>query len=82
MYENATTVSRRVARDENLKAIVGQLDGLGEDDKKLFIHRGLEGRRHHEVGDLLGISRDLAEKRWQRLRETLREIGLPDALVD
>jgi RNA polymerase sigma factor (sigma-70 family) len=65
--DDITSVGRRFSRDEELAKFVEKLDGLDDDDRKLLIYRGLEGLGHAEAADLLGISRDAAEKRWQRL---------------
>jgi RNA polymerase sigma factor (sigma-70 family) len=65
--DDITSVSRRIARDETFKMFIEKLDTLDDDDRKLLIYRGLEGLGHAEAAELLGISRDAAEKRWQRL---------------
>jgi len=71
----ATTISRRVARDEGLLAFVQRVTELAEDERRLLVWRGLEGLRHAQVAELLGVPEDTATKRWNRLRERLA--GLP-----
>lgn len=78
--DDITSVSRRFARDEELGKFVEKLDGLDDDDRKLLIYRGLEGLGHAEAADLLGISRDAAEKRWQRLVRRVEEWRPPREL--
>ena len=74
--EDATTVSRRVARDEGLARAVHQLQQLDEEDRQLMLYRGLEGLKHAEVGQLMGLETEQAKKRWQRLRTRL--MALPE----
>ncbi len=77
----ATNISTRIAREENLVAFLERLDLLEEDDRRLLLYRGLEGKRHQEVAELMGIGSDAAEKRWQRLRKRLQDEGSPDGLL-
>lgn len=78
-----TAVSRRVAKDESLGEIVRGLIDLEDEEQKLFITCGLEGRSSKEAAEVLGISADAALKRWQRLRDRLRAtLQLDDVLVD
>ena len=75
--DEATTITRRVARDEGLAAFVRRLEELDDDDRRLLMYRGLEGLAHRDVGELLGVSEETAKKRWLRLRERLS--ALPSA---
>lgn len=77
--DEATTISRRVARDEGLAAFVRRLEELDEDDRRLLMYRGLEGLTHRDVGRLLDLPEETAKKRWLRLRERLAT--LPSARV-
>ncbi len=79
---DVTSVSRRVARDENLAAFIVQLGVLEEDDRRLLIYRGLEGLSHTEAAHLLGISADACEKRWQRLITRVTKLGPPPLFVE
>lgn len=72
LRDEATTVSRRVARDEGVRSLVKFLDGLDEPERKLLVLRGLEGLPHEEVGQRLDISASAAQVRWHRLREQLK----------
>ena len=71
--DEATAISRRVARDETLAAVLARLEDLEEPDRSLLVHRGLEERPHEEVADLLGLEHGVARKRWQRLVGRLAE---------
>ncbi len=77
--DTATSISQRVARDESLREFVDSVQSWSEADRKLLIHRGLEGLPHDEVARLLGLSAETAAKRWQRLRDRLRTD--PDSLA-
>ena len=78
--DDATAISRRMARDENLASFGEMLRKLDEDDQKLVVHCGLEGLTHKEVAGRLNLSADAVAKRWQRLRTRLHERGLPEEL--
>ena len=71
--DDATRATARVAREEQLQAFVAWSDTLERDDRRLLMYRGLEGWSHADVGRLLGVSEATASKRWDRLRERLRE---------
>ncbi|MFG0319466.1 MAG: sigma-70 family RNA polymerase sigma factor [Planctomycetota bacterium JB042] len=68
---SATAVSQRVARDETLQTFVEEALRLARDDRDLLIACGLEERLPTEVAVELGLTRDAAVKRWQRLRARL-----------
>lgn len=75
--DEATTISRRVARDEGLAAFVQRLEQLDDDDRRLLMYRGLEGLSHRDVGRLLELPEETVKKRWLRLRDRLA--ALPSA---
>ncbi|MBI3820435.1 MAG: RNA polymerase sigma factor [Planctomycetes bacterium] len=68
---SATTVSRRVARDEAIRSFLARIEQLNEEDRRLVLWRGIEGLSHAQVAELLAVTADAAAKRWQRLREEL-----------
>ncbi len=78
--DEATSISRRAARDERLAAFCEWVDGFDPDERGILVHRGLERRSHEEVAALLGLSEEVVKKRWQRLLARLRERGLPATL--
>lgn len=78
--DEATAVSRRVARLEGLDLLREFIEGLEEDDRALVIHCGLEGLPHAQVAERLELERETVSKRWQRLRARLAEMPLPREL--
>ncbi|MCP3914206.1 MAG: sigma-70 family RNA polymerase sigma factor [bacterium] len=79
--DSATAVSRRLARDEGLKAFTERVRKLEDDEQKLVLHCGLEGLPYKDVAERMELSLDAVAKRWQRLRSRLLEAGLPDQLL-
>ncbi len=79
--DDATAISQRVARDEELAAFAALVRSLDEEERALVLHCGLEGLSYREVALRLGISADAVAKRWQRLRARLFERGLPRVLL-
>ena len=73
--EEITSISQKLVRDETLQRCIERLTQLDDDDRALVIHLGLEGRPAAEVGSLVGASAEAVAKRWQRLRERLREMA-------
>lgn len=71
--DTVTTISRRVVRDEDARACRERIDALDDDDRTLLVAIGIEGLSHLEAGVLLGVGEDTSRKRWQRLRERLRD---------
>src|SRR5688572_9839175 len=80
--DEATSISRRVARDEVLRRFLDRVSTLEAEDVRLFVYRGLEGLSHAEVAERLQLGEDTIRKRWQRLRDKLIEMKLPDELID
>ncbi len=80
--DEATSVTRRIACDDALQRFLRRLGELADDERRLLIYRGLEGLDHAEVAGLLGVSAEVAAKRWHRLKERLREQGLPPELLN
>ena len=78
--DDATSASRRAARDEALRQFIEDVKALPEDDAELFVYCGLEGATAAEAARVLGIGEEAAQKRWVRLRERLRQRGLPRGL--
>lgn len=72
--DEATGVSRRACGDEALREFCRQVSLLDEGDRDLLLWRGLEGLPHDDVAARLGIGREAAMKRWQRLRDTLASL--------
>lgn len=79
--DDVTTATRRLARDEALRAFVAHMGRLEPEDRALLVHCGLEGMTGADAGLRLGISRDAVHKRWQRLRAKLQADGIPPGLL-
>jgi RNA polymerase sigma-70 factor, ECF subfamily len=71
--DDATSISRRVTRDESLERCIARLRELDDDERKLLIHCGLEGLTSAQTAKLMGMTADAVAKRWQRLRSRLSE---------
>ena len=79
--ESITSLTRRVARDEAVRRFVERAEALDEDDRRVLVHCGLEELTIAEAAGRLGLSPDATAKRWQRLRERIREWRAPRDLV-
>ena len=80
--DDATSLTQRVARNEELRAFLAYVETLDDHERDLVIHCGLEGLGYDEVATRLGLSRDAAKKRWQRLRARLVEHGIPRDVIE
>lgn len=80
--EDATTLSRRAARDEGLQLFLSRVQELEPQDRQLLLWRGLEGLQHAEVARLLECSEETAKKRWQRLRARLQRMPAAALLLE
>ena len=78
--DEATSISTRIARDERIQSFLTRVSKLDEEEKRLLLYRGLEGRGHQEVAEILAINEETAQKRWQRLRRKI-QVGLPEELL-
>ena len=78
--ESITSISQRAARDEEVARFCARVETLPEDEQRLLVHHGLEGRTLGEVAELLGLEREATKKRWQRLVARLRAEGAPAGL--
>lgn len=71
--DDATTLSRQVARNETLRAFIDWARDLDEYDREVLILRGLQGRPHAEVGRALNKTETAVRERWRRLRSRVKE---------
>ncbi|MCB9876843.1 MAG: sigma-70 family RNA polymerase sigma factor [Planctomycetes bacterium] len=71
--DTVTTISRRVARDDLARACRERVETLDAEDRALLVAIGIEGLTHHEAAQLFGVQEATCRKRWQRLREQLRD---------
>jgi RNA polymerase sigma-70 factor (ECF subfamily) len=75
--DEATAVSRRVARDEGLRKLLAWIEALPSEERLLVVLCGLEGKTCASAGQRLGVSDEAATKRWQRLRARLADQRAP-----
>ena len=80
--DHVTSITRRLARDENLLRFHARLRELPEDDRELVVLVGLEGMSQAEAATRLGTTYDAVRKRWQRLRARLEGDGVSEMLVE
>lgn len=79
--DSATSLTRRIVRDEARQRFFAELGSLAEDEWQLLVLHGMEGRPMASVAAHLGIATEAAHKRWQRLRVRLRDMGAPSDLL-
>jgi RNA polymerase sigma factor (sigma-70 family) len=79
--EDVTSLTQRVQRDEGVRIFLQRVAQLDDEDRKTLIHCGLEELSLREAAERMDISRDAVAKRWQRLRDRIREWRVPDGLV-
>lgn len=79
--DSATEISRRVARHEGLQAMLRWAGELEEDERKLFLHCGLEGMAYADVAERMQLQYDAVAKRWQKLRERVERFAVPKDLL-
>jgi len=79
--ESVTSISRALARDESVQRFLEYCGRLDADDRGLLVHCALEGFTCVEAATRLGITSEAATKRWQRLRQQLREAGWVQELL-
>jgi DNA-directed RNA polymerase specialized sigma24 family protein len=58
--------------DESVKALVAEVVSMDEEDRHVIVHMGIEGLTAAESASLTGSTVEATKKRWQRLRERLR----------
>lgn len=79
--DSVTSIVRGAIRREEVQRLLDLADALPEEDRRLLLHRGLEGLSHARVAELLGLSEAGVRKRWERLRRELRGRGVSAELL-
>ncbi|MCB9833066.1 MAG: sigma-70 family RNA polymerase sigma factor [Planctomycetes bacterium] len=77
-----TSITAGLRRSESIDRLVERINSLEQEDRRLFIHRGLEGKTAAETAEILGLGEEAVHKRWQRLRTKLRDDPVFIDLVD
>ena len=80
--DEVTQVSRRAASAEGVSLFLERVGELSEQDRQLLVLCGLEDRSRAEAAERLGLSPAAANKRLQRLRTTLVQIGELERLLE
>ena len=80
--ESATAISRRVMKNEGLQAFLSFVRDLGNAERALIIHCGLEGLTAAEAAKRLELTEAAVHKRWQRLRARLKESPQASRLLE
>jgi RNA polymerase sigma-70 factor (ECF subfamily) len=78
--ESVTSICSRLAKDDLVQRFLAYVAGLPAEERQLVLYCGLEGQSSAQAAARLGILPDTALKRWQSLRERLREGGTLRAL--
>jgi RNA polymerase sigma factor (sigma-70 family) len=76
-----TSHTQRLARDDSLQRFLVHVDELDEVDRMLLLHIGFEAMPQVEVAARLHIGYEALAKRWQRLRERVRDWPSAASLV-
>lgn len=79
--DSATAISRRVARHEGIATMLAWVEKLDDEDKKLFVHCGLEGLTYAQVSEATQIHKDTIAKRWQNLRARVAQFAVPKDMI-
>jgi len=77
-----TTLSRRLSRDQEIRAFMEQVESMEPEERDLLSLRGLEGLPFDEIARHLRIGSAAARKRWERLRTKLKTKGAPDGILE
>jgi RNA polymerase sigma factor (sigma-70 family) len=80
--ESVTSISARIAREDSVRQFIEHAQSLDVVDQQLLVFVGLEGMSGDLAAKRLGLTRNAAFKRWQRLRERLRERGIGQELLE
>ena len=80
--DSITRASEVIARGEQHRILMVMIESLDTEDTLLVTWHGLERRSLAEAASRLGITRDAAAKRWQRLLKQLRDRGMDLGLFE
>ncbi len=72
--DEATSVTRRVRRDDSVQQMLQVIEALPEQERRLLLYHGFEGLTLLETAALLGLQLEACKKRWQRLSAKLQRV--------
>ena len=78
---NITSVTRRVSRSEEFRCLIDFSKTLNPIDQEILLQRGLQGQPHDTIATGLSISSASCRKRWERLRDMLRNQGVTSRIL-
>ena len=73
LTNEATSVSRRIGRDEAVSEVIAMLSRLEEDERQIVVYRGLEERSFAEIAAILDCDEGTARVRFHRAKTLLRQ---------
>lgn len=79
---SVTSLSRQLKTEDSFRVFLEHVSTFDDEDRHLLLYRGLEGQTHKEVAHRMGVDQAVARKRWERLRERLRAMKLPEHLLE
>lgn len=73
--DRATTLTRAVARRDDVRALLELARTFEEVDQRILLLCGLQGWTARQAADALGMGNEAVQKRWYRLRQRIQ--GVP-----
>jgi RNA polymerase sigma-70 factor, ECF subfamily len=77
-----STITRHLARDEQVQQFVARLGELDPIEQQTVLHCGLEGMPIADAAARVGEKAATTAKRWQRLRERMTGWAVPLGMVE
>lgn len=74
LADPGSSPSARAARGDEAVRVAAALDRLPPDQRRVIVHRQLEGLPFARVGELMGRSEDAVTQLWARALKALREV--------
>jgi len=74
--DSITSASRVLGNADSLRRFVEYVERLEPTDRLVLVHHGLEQMSCADTGVRVGLSAEAVSKRWQRLQERVRALGI------
>lgn len=71
--DQLTTLTRRIARSDDVKKLLQAAGALDDTDRRLLLLCGMEELPTREAAVVVGLGEEATAKRWYRLRQKLRD---------